>query len=306
MKLWVGVTDDDLFDFLRSRSEFDEVNFWQPSGSRLFRALDPGNLFLFKLHSPRNFIVGGGFFATSSLLPCSLVWEIFGERNGAFSFETMRRRIQRYRPGPPDPHEDYTIGCIVLQRPFFFDEADWIPVPEDFSKSIVQGKTYDTSTARGHSLWEAVRLRLQAALPGDDGSQLQIFSEPAAFRPRLGPGAFRVLVTDSYQRRCAASGVTALPALVAVHIRSLGAGGLNRVDNGLLLRSDLARLFASGYLTVTPDLRVRVSTRLQEEEVEGVELYRSLEGREVWQPAQADLRARREFLEWHGDRVFSG
>jgi len=36
------------------------VNFWQPSGKQQFRALAPGELFLFKLHSPDNFIVGGG------------------------------------------------------------------------------------------------------------------------------------------------------------------------------------------------------------------------------------------------------
>jgi putative restriction endonuclease len=58
MKLWVGVTDKDWFQFL-SRISADEVNFWQPSGSRVFRALEAGEPFLFKLHSPDNFIVGG-------------------------------------------------------------------------------------------------------------------------------------------------------------------------------------------------------------------------------------------------------
>jgi len=62
MKIWVGVTDDDWFALL-SQLRPDEVNFWQPGGSRTFRALQPGELFLFKLHSPKNFIVGGGHFA---------------------------------------------------------------------------------------------------------------------------------------------------------------------------------------------------------------------------------------------------
>ena len=38
--------------------------------------------FLFKLHAPENYIVGGGFFATSSLLPASLAWQAFGVKNG--------------------------------------------------------------------------------------------------------------------------------------------------------------------------------------------------------------------------------
>ena len=72
MKSYVGVTDSDWFDLLRSQVGLQEANFWQPGGSRLFRALRPGDLFLFKLHSPKNFIVGGGVFAHASLLPISL------------------------------------------------------------------------------------------------------------------------------------------------------------------------------------------------------------------------------------------
>jgi hypothetical protein len=52
-----------------------DVTFWQPGGHVAFKALDPGELFLFKLHSPNKHIVVGGFFATSSLLPVSIAWE---------------------------------------------------------------------------------------------------------------------------------------------------------------------------------------------------------------------------------------
>jgi putative restriction endonuclease len=61
MKLYVGVTDNDWFRFLKARPDLDEINFWQPSGSREFRLLNTGEPFLFKLHSPQNFIVGGGY-----------------------------------------------------------------------------------------------------------------------------------------------------------------------------------------------------------------------------------------------------
>ena len=60
MKIWVGVTDGDWFSYLRAHAP-DEVNFWQPSGSKQFKVLQPGEPFLFKLHSPQNYIVGGGF-----------------------------------------------------------------------------------------------------------------------------------------------------------------------------------------------------------------------------------------------------
>ena len=81
IKLVVAVTDDEWFELLRGRPNLSEVNFWTPSAVK-FRALRPGEMFLFKLHSPRNFIVGSGIFAYANALPCSLAWEAFGESNG--------------------------------------------------------------------------------------------------------------------------------------------------------------------------------------------------------------------------------
>jgi len=63
MKAYVGITDYEWYQLLASRPELDEVNFWQPGGSRLFGALEPGGLFLFKLDAPRRSVVGGGLFA---------------------------------------------------------------------------------------------------------------------------------------------------------------------------------------------------------------------------------------------------
>ena len=96
MKFWVGVTDKDWFQFLTNIRP-DEANFWQPSGSRSFRALQPGEPFLFKLHSPDNFIVGGGYFVRYSALPASLAWDAFGEKNGVASLDALCDRVRRYR-----------------------------------------------------------------------------------------------------------------------------------------------------------------------------------------------------------------
>ena len=62
INLVVAVTDGDWFELLRQAPNLSEVNFWAPSAAN-FRALQPGELFLFKLHAPRNVIVGGGIFA---------------------------------------------------------------------------------------------------------------------------------------------------------------------------------------------------------------------------------------------------
>jgi HNH endonuclease len=303
MKAYVGVTDNDWFQFLRSRG-LDEVNFWQPSGSTRFRALEPGGLFLFKLHSPRDFIVGGGHFAHFSLLPHQLAWDFFEEKNGAPTFEQMEQRIRKYRKSAErQPH--FTIGCILLSEPFFFSEEDWIPVPEDWAKNIVRGKGYDLTRGLGARLWEDVRLRLHGQVVAErpDEQQRSLYGDPVPMRPRLGQGTFRALITDTYERRCAVTGEKALPVLDAAHIRSVKTGGRHLVENGLLLRSDVHRLFDSGYVTVTPDYRFRVS-RLLKEEFDNGEPYYPLAGQEIWLPGRTEERPRRELLEWHSDTVF--
>jgi len=90
VRFFVGITDRDWFDFLSHLDGLDEVNFWQPSGQQQFRALQIGEPFLFKLHSPDDYIVGGGFFSHFTILPASIVWQAFGEKNGARTEEEMR------------------------------------------------------------------------------------------------------------------------------------------------------------------------------------------------------------------------
>jgi len=141
MKAFVGVTDSDWFSFLSSWPGVEEVNFWQPSGAKQFRALEPSELFLFKLHAPRNFIVGGAFFAYSTILPLSLAWDAFQEKNGVSSLDEMRLRIAKYRRAPPDPRSHHEVGCVLLVQPFFLEEAAWIRVPGDWRSEIVRGKT---------------------------------------------------------------------------------------------------------------------------------------------------------------------
>ena len=84
MIMYVGVTDWNWFQQLSTQKP-DEVNFWSPSG-RPFKALQEGELFLFKLHAPRNYIVGGGYFVRFSALPPFLAWQAFGEKNGTKTY----------------------------------------------------------------------------------------------------------------------------------------------------------------------------------------------------------------------------
>ncbi len=312
MRAFLGVTDGDWYALLSSIRELEEVNFWQPGGSRAFTALEPGGLFLFKLHSPRNFVVGGGVFAHSTLLPVSLAWESFGRGNGAVSLEEMRSRIAKYRRRPVDRHLDYTIGCIVLTQPFFLPKDRWVPVPADWKPNIVQGKGYDLMQGEGRELLRRLQVALQTEetthpLPTPISNSIEAARYGAAqlVAPRLGQGAFRLLVTDAYGRRCAVTGERVLPVLQAAHIRPYAGGGPHRVDNGILLRSDLHTLFDRGYVTVTPDHRVEVSEAIRAEFQNGKDYY-ALRGRAISLPSVESQRPARDFLAWHRETIFRG
>ena len=268
-------------------------------------ALEPGTLFLFKLHAAQGGqIVGGGYFLKYEAMPIRWTWDAFGEENGAATFKEMVARIGRYRRTAVDIQAD-RVGCLVLVEPFFLDDSDWIDAPADWAPNIVQGKSYDSDVGEGARIWSQVRLALARAMPMDHAIAEQRYGQPILVHPRLGQGAFRLLVTDAYERRCAVTRERTLPVLDAAHIRPYAASGPHDLRNGILLRKDLHALFDAGYVTVTSALELRVSRRIREEFENGRDYY-ALDKAPVHVPTLPAHRPSAEYLVWHGDTVFRG
>ncbi|RYX80681.1 HNH endonuclease [bacterium] len=314
MKFYLGVTDNNWYKYLSDINP-EDINFWQPSGSVSFKVLQAGSPFLFKLKSPINVIGGVGFFSSHTFLPMSIAWDTFRNRNGCGTYDEFSRMILNYRT---DKHNiNPTIGCIVLNNPIFFKKEDWIETPSDWGKSIVQGKSYQTEDVIGNSIWQKVELLLKKYLYPNliekDNSQL-IFEEtlyPAygnsiLTKVRLGQGAFRVLVTDAYSRKCSISGEKTLPVLEAAHIKPYSELGPHSVSNGILLRSDLHRLFDGGYLTITNDLKVEVSSRIKEEFQNGKEYYK-YHGNDLFVIPNRKIDLPNEtYIDWHNTNIYRG
>ena len=312
MHIYVAVTDSEWFTLHASTPLVDEVNFWRPSASGSFKALEAGELLLFKLHAPENYIAGGGFFARFLQLPVSLAWEVFKEANGVLKLAAMRERIAYYRHKVMGADEDPVIGCILLAEPFFWSEDLWIPSPSDFKLNTVQGKGYDSETGVGRDLWLAVSERLKLANPQNlqpgtatiAAIQSSGFGKPQVILPRLGQGTFRILVTEVYDKRCAITGERTLPVLDAAHIKPYSVAQRHDLQNGLLMRSDLHRLFDQGYLTIEPSERkLLVSKRIKEEFENGRDYY-ALQGTPIKAPRELAFRPSQENLEFHATHVF--
>jgi len=310
MIYYLGNTDNNWLSSL-SNELLEDVNFWQPKGNSNFKVLQQGAPFLFKLKSPHHAIGGIGFFSSHTFLPINMAWDVFGSRNGCSSFAAFKHMIMPYRMDKENSNP--TIGCIILTNPIFFRREDWIDVnPFMTNIGIVQGKSFDTQDSLGNKLWQKINTTFfkyfdisviqkkeseftyeDSEWPGYGNSILQ--------KVRIGQGAFRILVTDAYNRRCSISGEKTLPVLEAAHIKPFNEQGPQKISNGLLLRSDIHKLFDSGYITITKDYKIEVSKAIKEEFENGKEYYQYHGKRLANLPIHKIDRPDPVFIEWHNN-----
>jgi putative restriction endonuclease len=307
MRAYVGVTDGDWYRYL-SASGADEVNFWRPGGATAFRALSVGEPFFFKSHySDGNRVVGGGFFSGFAALRLSEAWQFFGEANGAASAADMRRRVGHYRAAPLGPDEDPVIGCVFVRDVVFFG-PDAQSAPPNWAPNIVQGSTFDMEQPSTRPYFDQLMSRMLGIAVEVEGPWHRagpVYGDPRLVPQRLGQRAFQGVVLSAYGYRCAITGDKIRPVLQAAHIRPLPNGGEHRLDNGLLLRSDVHTLYDRGYLGVDPGHRLVVSPRLRAEFGNGEEFYALASSRkQIRVPDRSSDRPNREFLEWHLEEVF--
>ncbi|MGI4833372.1 MAG: HNH endonuclease [Janthinobacterium lividum] len=310
MNFYVGVTDYQWFDFLRQEPR-EDINFWKPlGGGTKFGAVPSGAPFLLKLKKPYHCIAGVGFFTNQIDLPISMAWDMFGPRNGFGDYQEFAQAIRKYRAANGKPPEaNPLISCLVLTAPIFFRKPDWLPAPESWGNSIVTGKVYSTAEAVGGQLWAAVsamRLRYQQdAFSRELATDTVALESPGIYREaltkvRVGQGAFRALVTQAYEKKCAISGEKTLPVLEAAHIQPFSQAGPNSVGNGLLLRSDLHKLFDKHYITIdATDQVVLISPRIKEEFQNGKEYYRFHGEKPQVLPRLIADQPARQYLQYH-------
>lgn len=302
MKFWLGVTDNRWFNFVSSRG-FDEVNFWQPSDRAPFSTLPPGIPFLFKLKRPHNHIAGGGFFSHYTSLPLSQAWDFFGQENGAESFRHFAELIADNAHA--EVSSDRKIGCTVVSNVFYLPREKWIPVDGLFPGPVMVGKQYESTEGSGAVLWASIESVARfGAVAHEVREDAPRYGAEFLQRARLGQGAFRTLVLDAYQRRCALTGESTLPVLEAAHIRPYADEGRHVISNGILMRSDFHKLFDLGLVTVEPDYRIRISSKIRDQYFNGKAYYR-LEGQELARlPDRSGDHPDKAVLKWHNDNRF--
>ena len=127
--------------------------------------------------------------------------------------------------------------------------------------------------------------------PDDDPSELKEF----ALRVRRGQAKFRKRLLYLYNAQCAISECGPEEVLEAAHIDDHSSSGLNKSENGLLLRADLHILLDAGLIKIEPEsMKVRVDRTLQQTEYwsyDGIKIRDRIDGK---RPSKSLLRKRWE------------
>lgn len=131
-------------------------------------------------------------------------------------------------------------------------------------------------------------------------------SREAFVRARVNQDFFRAAVLASYGARCCITELTIAELLIASHIVPWSVDAKNRTNprNGLCLNAFHDRAFDCGLLTVTPDLKVKLSPRLKRNSTEKAakELLTRYEGVSISPPRR--FAPDKDFLLYHNEKIF--
>jgi len=122
---------------------------------------------------------------------------------------------------------------------------------------------------------------------------------------RVNQDFFRKTILASYENRCCITGVSHRPLLRASHILPWSKSEEHRLNprNGLCLNALHDSAFDSGFLTLDPDLMVRVSPIVSKRPTTGdSEMLLRYEGKKIVLPKK--FLPDEEFLSWHRVNVF--
>lgn len=125
-------------------------------------------------------------------------------------------------------------------------------------------------------------------------------------KQRVNQNFFRSTILSSYNLKCCITGLSISEFLVASHIKPWKADELNRLNphNGLCLNSIHDKAFDKGFITVTPDYKIKVSKYFNDlKKDEAVtDFFLKYENQSIILPDR--FLPSKEFLEYHYQNIF--
>ncbi|MCR8982760.1 HNH endonuclease [Brevibacillus laterosporus] len=293
----IAPTDLKWFDVLKSELLPMEINFWTPTPWNI-RRLREGDQLYFLLKSPIRKIGGYGFYKDYQNLTPKEAWKKFGKGNGVLNYTELISRCNKYigkNSARKSLNNNSTIGCIILTNPVFLDEAEYFKPEEiglEFPKQVVKLKYFDDTTIEKQPVYR------------NKESVFSIIKEEKSnyflskSKERIGQSRFRQNVMKAYGYKCAVTGETCSEVLQAAHIQPYINENSNHIQNGIVLRADIHRLFDSGMITINREHIVTVSSLLINSD------YFKLNGKKIYLPEKSEDYPSIEALKLHNSNVF--
>lgn len=260
----IAVTDATWFEYQRSHGFIDGVNFWTPSQNRP-KQLSKGDYFVFKLAGPGDRIGGYGTFVEYKYQSLDATWNEFGRKNGADSKAEFINTLTRF------PSSDkVNCGCLVLKDVVYFEETV-NRVKAGIVKKPAQLYAYENAPFPFGNL-QPSQTGFSLVQNATKTMTMQICAD------RTGQGAFHTAVSKAYKGRCCITGETTPELLQAAHIQDYINVQSHHIQNGLLLRIDIHKLFDSGLLYIDQSYHVHISPLVKTPE------YVKLDGKSISLP----------------------
>lgn len=302
---WHRIVKDEYISAGSSATNFWSLKQKDSAPDQELARVKPGSLVLQVLkQGGQYYIVGGGYFVKWVLLKPSKAWECFGVRNGRNSFAEM---MQEIREQGGDENSD--LISHILYGTFIFSNRDALPVPVEYTQEFDDNDyRFLISTAQpiGRYLDHILRER-RAGLSAEEYSSdwRGIYYLAAKHVEHADIDGFHAAVMAAYDFKCAITGDTSVPVLDVANIQPCYSKSFQSVQNGVLMRCDLHRLFSEGYITLSyvgdDAIEVRVSKSLASM---GAESYLKYDHKRITLPQDRTAWPKREYLLWHNNKCF--
>jgi len=255
----ISPTDKNWFEFLKGSGLNSNANFWTPTPWNI-RQLHRQDRLYFMLKSPIRRIGGFGEFVEYKNLTAAQAWNEFGFRNGRSSRQEFIESIQSYIDensekfgGQPININSYEIGCIVLTNCEFWDDdyfIDPVNLNIDFAFQVVKIKYFNEYDPF-----------IQEQTERDD---FNLVNEPREDLQRItnvreGQSEFKGKILRAYNNTCCITGESIPELLEAAHIQEYRNRSSNNVQNGLLLRVDIHRLYDNRLIFIDRNFVIHIS-----------------------------------------------
>ena len=264
------------------------------------RMPDPGTLTLFVVEVDGvQKVVGGAFFLTHWQASVKKCWDNFGVCSGYITYEDFSKRAQDCGASLGD-----LLSCYVCYGPFIFMKNNIFDLPDsfqlDFSKSLLLTLDENDPLTAFLVTVSMQRRASQIDAATSEGSWRGIYYLASLRQGAEDAAILKTKILNLYNFKCAISGCRLGPTLSVAHIKTMYDDRYTEPQNAILMRSDLHKLFAKGYITIfyddNGDCRVRVSRKIL---LNLDPEYSKFEGAKLELPNDKKYWPNPEYLEWH-------